>query len=139
MIHLSPYIFFNGNCREVLSFYQRCLGGELDLQRFGDSPAAAHMPAEAQDRIMHGTLTTHGLIIMAADTGRLGELTPGNQVRMSLHFDNDAEIEDIFARLSEGGTVVDPLAEMFWGGKFGMLTDQFGIHWLFNLQRPAAA
>ncbi|MGY3089840.1 PhnB protein [Hymenobacter sp. UYAg731] len=140
MIHFSPYLFFNGNCREVLAFYQSCLGGELDLMRFGDSPAAAHMPAEAQDKIMHGTLTTHGFIIMAADGGRVGaSLIVGNNVRMSLHFDNDAEIEATFARLSEGGQVIDPLADMMWGGKFGSLTDQFGIQWLFNFQRAAGA
>lgn len=136
-MHLSPYLFFNGNCREGLAFYQSCLGGELNLQRYGDSPAAAHMPAEAQNKIMHGTLTTPNFIIMAADAGRAGQLIAGNQLRMSLHFDNDAEIEATFAKLSEGGTVIDPLADMFWGGKFGTLTDQFGITWLFNFQRAA--
>jgi PhnB protein len=139
MVHLSPYLLFNGNCREVLAFYQSCLGGELSLQRFGDSPAAAHMPAEAQNNIMHGTLTTKDFIIMASDAGRPdGTLTLGNVVRMSLHFDNDAEIEATFARLSEGGTIIDPLADMFWGGKFGTFTDRFGINWLFNFQHAAA-
>jgi PhnB protein len=138
MIHFSPYLFFNGNCREVLAFYQSCLGGELSLQQYGDSPAAAHMPAETHDKIMHGTLTTKHFIIMAADAGRMGaSLTVGNNVRMSLHFDNDAEIEATFAQLSDGGQVIDPLADVFWGGKFGTLTDRFGINWLFNFQRTA--
>jgi PhnB protein len=138
MIHLSPYLFFNGNCREVLAFYQSCLGGELSLQSFGDSPAAAHMPAEAQNNIMHGTLTTKDFIIMASDAGRTGgSLALGNVLRMSLHFDNNAEIEATFARLSEGGTVIDPLADMFWGGKFGTFIDRFGINWLFNFQQAA--
>ena len=138
MVHLSPYLFFNGNCREVLAFYQSCLGGELNLQRYGDSPAAAHMPAEAQNNIMHGTLTTKGFIIMASDAGRVeGSLTLGNVVRMSLHFDNAAEIEATFVRLSEGGQVIDPLADMVWGCKFGTFTDRFGINWLFHFQ-PAA-
>ena len=25
-----------------------------------------------------------------------------------------------------------PLQEMFWGGYFGSITDQFGIRWMFN-------
>ena len=137
MTHLSPYLSFNGNCREALAFYQSCLGGELDLQRFGDSPAAAHVPAAAHDHILHGTLTTPDFVLMAADGG--GMRTPlivGNNVSVSLHFDSAAEIEGAFARLSEGGTVVDPLAEMFWGATFGSLTDRFGINWLFNFQHP---
>jgi len=138
MIHLSPYLIFNGNCREALAFYQSCLGGELNLLRFGDSPVAAHMPAEAHDNVMHGTLTTPDYILMASDAGRPdGILSLGNVVRLSLHFDNEAELDATFARLSAGGQVVDALADMPWGGKFGTLTDRFGIMWLFNFQRPA--
>ncbi|MDQ2773072.1 MAG: glyoxalase/bleomycin resistance/extradiol dioxygenase family protein [Bacteroidota bacterium] len=140
MIHLSPYLSFKGNSRAVLAFYQSCLGGELDLMRFGDSPAAANMPPETHDQIMHGTLTTQDFIIMASDAGGMGRpLHEGNNVKMSLHFDNDAEIDAAFARLGEGGTIVDPLADMPWGGKYGALTDQFGINWLFNFQRPAGS
>ena len=140
MIQFSPYLFFTGNCREALTFYHGCLGGELSLQRYGDSPAAAYLPADAQDHIMHGTLATAGFTIMAADAGRPGgSLTAGNNVRMSLHFDSEAEIEAIFAQLSAGGHIIDPLADMVWGGKFGTLTDQFGINWLLNLQRAAGA
>ena len=25
-----------------------------------------------------------------------------------------------------------PLQDTFWGAKFGMLTDKFGINWMFN-------
>ena len=141
MVHLSPYLFFTGNCREALTFYQSCLGGELALQRYGDSSAMAHMPAEAHNNIMHGTLTTPGFTIMAADAGRMGQLqalTAGDNMNLSLHFDNDAEIETTFARLGKGGTVVDPLADMPWGGKFGSLTDRFGIEWLLHFQRTAS-
>ena len=138
MMHLSPYLSFRGNCREALSFYQSCLGGELELLRFADSPAAAHMPAEAHNGIMHGTLTTGSFILMASDAGGMGvPLTVGNQVSLSLHLDNEAEINTLFAQLGAGGTVLDPLADMYWGGRYGALTDQFGIKWLFNYQRSA--
>ena len=137
MVYLT-YLSFRGNCREVLAFYQSCLGGEIELMRFGDSPAASHLPPEAHDQIMHGTLTTKNFVLMASDADGIGKpLHTGNNVSLSLHFDNDAEIDAAFARLGEGGTVVDPLKDMYWGGKFGSLTDRFGISWLFNFQRIA--
>ena len=139
MLHLSPYLFFVGNCREALTFYQSCLGGELHLQRFGDSPMAAHMPAEMQDKIMHGTLTAGNFTLMAADAGRPNTpLVAGNNLGLSLHFDNDAELTNLFERLGEGGTVRDPLTVMPWGGKFGVLFDRFGTKWLFHYQQPQA-
>ncbi|MDO7886337.1 VOC family protein [Hymenobacter cheonanensis] len=138
MAQLSPYLSFSGDCRAALSFYQQCLGGELALTRFGDSPVAAQVPAEAQDHILHGTLTAGALVLAGSDAGSLrGALTVGTNVALALDCASDDEITTLFARLGEGGTIIDPLADMFWGGKFGALTDRFGIRWLFNYDKPA--
>ena len=29
-----------------------------------------------------------------------------------------------------------PVQDMFWGARFGMLTDKFGVHWMFNYEKP---
>jgi PhnB protein len=39
-----------------------------------------------------------------------------------------------FDALAAGGKVSMPLQDTFWGARFGMLTDAFGIHWMFNAQ-----
>lgn len=134
MASLSPHIAFpGGTCREALSFYQSCLGGELVLTRVGDTAMAEHMPAEVQDQIMHGTLTAGPLVLMACDAlDTRHPFAPGNNIAMLLSCSSDEEINTLFARLGEGGTVVDPLDEMFWGGKFGSLIDRFGTEWVFN-------
>ena len=139
MAHLSPYLSFSGKCREALTFYHRCLGGELSLQRFADSPIAEQMPAEAHDNIVHGALTTNHFTLLASDFGGLREpLAHGNTVTLCLNCDSEEEITALFAKLGEGGTVVDPLADMFWGGKFGCINDRFGMQWLFNYEHKAA-
>ena len=46
------------------------------------------------------------------------------------------EIDKAFANMSQGGKVVMPLADQFWGAKFGMLIDKFGMHWMFNCELP---
>jgi PhnB protein len=139
MASLSPHIAFpGGTCREALSFYQSCLGGELKLMRVGDTAMCEQMPAEAQDQIMHGTLTTDSFVLMACDAlDTRRPFAPGNNIAMCLDCRSDEEINTLFAKLGEGGTVVDPLADMFWGGKFGTLIDRFGTEWLFNFDKPA--
>lgn len=139
MASLSPHIAFPGGaCREALSFYQSCLGGELKLMRVGDTAMCEHMPAEAHDQIMHGTLTTDSFVLMACDAlDTRRPFDPGNNIAMCLDCRSDEEINTLFAKLGEGGTVVDPLADMFWGGKFGTLIDRFGTEWLFNFDKPA--
>ena len=36
MKEINAYLIFNGNCRDVMTFYQKCLGSELQLITFGD-------------------------------------------------------------------------------------------------------
>ena len=43
-----------------------------------------------------------------------------------------AEAERVFNALAAGGNVEVPMQDMFWGAKFGMLTDKFGIDWMVS-------
>ena len=38
----------------------------------------------------------------------------------------------MFDKLADGGNVTMPMQETFWARRFGMLTDKFGINWMFN-------
>jgi PhnB protein len=62
---LNPYLAFNGNCREAMTFYKDALHSELNIQTFGESPM--EVPPEQKDRVMHATLTFGDAIIMASD------------------------------------------------------------------------
>lgn len=41
---INPYIGFNGRCREAMTFYKECFGGELDLQQVDGSPMEKFWP-----------------------------------------------------------------------------------------------
>jgi len=58
----------------------------------------------------------------------------GTNVHVNVDCDNVEEIERIFKAMSEGGNVVMPLADQFWGARFGMLVDKFGLNWMFNCE-----
>jgi PhnB protein len=129
---LSPYLMFSGNCREAMEFYQSCFGGELHLMPFADTPMAEQVPAAVRDGVLHAMLTIGTQVLMASDNGGHDDARPGNTVQLSIDCSTEEEINRLFARLSDGGRVVDLLADMFWG-KFGSVTDRFGMHWLLNL------
>ncbi len=131
MTQLNPYLGFHGRCREAMTFYQECLGGELTLQTVEESPVADQMPAKYGPQILHSSLTSGSLTLMATDMAR-EEPMEGNTVSLCLNFNSEAEITRLFTALSAGGTVTSPLEVMFWGGTFGTLTDKFGKNWILN-------
>lgn len=139
MSSINSYLRFNGNCKEVMSFYKDCLGGELTMQKVGESPMAHNMPQQMQDKIMHATLKNDGFTIMASDLCDERGLIKGNNVSLMLDCDSEKQIRNTYERLSEGGKKTHPLEKTFWNALFGDLTDKFGINWLMNYQMETIA
>jgi PhnB protein len=135
---LTPYLAFQGNCREAMQFYQQCLGGTLDIQSFAGTPAAEYVPADAQDGVLHSRLQTESILLLASDAGS-EPIREGNNVALSLNCGSEQEIEAYYAKLTAGGTVTMPLGDTFWSAKFAMFTDRFGINWMLNYDKEVAA
>lgn len=130
MAQVQAYLGFTDNCQEAMTFYQRCLGGTLEVQTVGESPVAADLPAGMQDRVLHAVLTRGALTLMGSDLGT--DVRPNGAVALMLACDSREETERSFQALSEGGTVTHPLGPSFWGSTFGHLTDRYGFQWMLN-------
>lgn len=128
---IIPYLLFNGNAAEALAFYSKALDGKVLFQQtFADAP----MPSgdDMKDKIMHATFQADKLTIMVSDCPPDRAASFGDNVNLSLNFHDVASIDKTFAALAEGGTIKMELQDTFWGARFGMLIDKFGIHWMFN-------
>jgi PhnB protein len=137
MAAIHAYLTFNGNCREAMTFYKECLGGELHLQTVGESPMAGHMPLRMKAHILHATLTKGGMILMGSDMVSEEGLRKGNTVSMALSLTSEEEIRYCYQKLSQGGKANHPLENTFWGALFGDLTDKYGHHWILNYTRQS--
>jgi PhnB protein len=130
---LNPYIHFNGKCREAMTFYHECLGGELTMQKISESPMAAQLPSEMGANIMHSSLTSGAVVIMGSDMSN--DPTRGSDITLCLNCNSDDEINNYFTKLSQGGKVTTQLHQTFWGATYGEVTDKFGLHWMFNYSK----
>ena len=135
MFQINAYLTFDGNCREAMTFYQDCLGGELSFQTIGESPLSEKMPKQMRESILHATLTKGNLILLATDMVSGLGLVKGNSVSLSLYCSSEEETTSSYAKLSAGGTANHPLEDSFWGALFGDLTDKFGNHWIISFNR----
>ena len=129
---LNPYLNFSGTAEKAIKLYESALGAKVEnVMRFGDVPDPKIKP-EDKNRVMHAVLRIGEGVVMLSDT-MPGMPTPaGNNVQVTLDFDDVQDMTRRFAALAEGGKVTMPLADTFWGAKFGMLTDAHGISWMFN-------
>jgi PhnB protein len=131
-VRLNPYLNFQDNAREAMTFYQSVLGGNLTVSTFAEFQASDD-PAE-QDKVMHSQLETpDGLVLMAADTPNVMEYRPQAGVSVSLSGDDEAQLRGYWERLSDGGNVMMPFERAPWGDTFGMCVDRFGTSWMVNV------
>lgn len=136
MREITPYVNFDGNCREAMSFYKECLGGELYLMTFGES---GHAPSpEVAGRLIHARLNHGATVLMASDTMPgmgMNDFHRGNDVWLSVACETDQEVDEAFAKLSAGGTTMMAPHDAFWNSRFAMFTDRYGVHWMLNHER----
>ena len=133
---LTPYLFFDGNCREAMDFYKDCFGGKLEVSTFSEAPPGA-FPGDAEkikDKIMHSSLCEGDFVLMASDSG-MGAPKAGDNVSLSIQCESPSQADDLFKALGEGGKVLMPMADTFWDAYFGVLIDRFGIHWMLHYQK----
>ncbi len=131
LLAASPYINFQGHAREAMEFYQKALGGKLELLTATEQGP----PKEAgpDDAIMHSMLQVEGLIIMGSDGMPEYLPTVGDNMAIALSGDNKDYLTKAFDLLSEGGNVKQALKIESWGDCFGYFTDKFGINWMVNI------
>ena len=136
-MQLNPYLNFNGQCEEAFKFYEQCFGGKIEaMLPHEGTPAAEHVPAEWQKKILHARLTIGDNVLMASDAPPNHFLQPQG-FSVSIQLKDPAETERIFKALSENGKTIMPLQQTFWALRFGMCTDRFGIPWMLNCDQPA--
>ena len=133
MRQLNPYLSFNGQAEEAFNFYRSVFGGELTMMRWGDNPHSADFSDEEKKGVMHVSLPVGDSVIIGSDwIESMGELARGTNFQVAVFPESRDDADRLFAGLSEGGKVMMPMADQFWGDYFGSFTDKFGIQWMID-------
>ena len=124
---LAPYLNFNGTAYEAIKLYQSALGAKIEGEI---------MPFENdKSRVMHARMTIGPAMVMLSDGQPNMQIPTTSNAHISLDYTDLGEMKQAFELLSAGGKVTMPLQDTFWGATFGMLTDKFHIHWMFNCDK----
>ena len=129
---LSLYLYFQGQCRDAFDHYMTVFEGEqICRQLYSDGPSEI-FGNDQPDWIMHTTIKIGDTMLMGSDRSSSCEDRAGDNFAITYKPSSKDEAERLFPVLAEGGTITMPLQETFWGSYYGLCTDRFGIHWMFN-------
>ena len=131
-MQLSPYLFYNDNCEAAFKFYEKVLGGKIEMMLRADEGPADMKPGPGREKlIMHARMSIGGQFLMASDSPPEHFHKPQG-FSVSLTVTDPVDAERTFKALSEGGSVNMPFGKTFFSKGFGMCIDQFGIPWMVN-------
>lgn len=135
MLRATPFLLFDGNCAEAMTFYQQCLGGELTLSRLGDTPMKDMFPTEKHNRLINAHLESGAIDISATDwmASPAYEPVPGDTMAIFLVGGAYEELKAVFDKLGDGASE-DRFQELhdLPFGTYGQFTDKYGVHWIFK-------
>ena len=133
---LHTYLNFGGNCEEAFRFYEKNLGGKIEMMmRYADQPDPQNVQPGTEKYVLYLNMTIGETQLMGSDVPP-ERFQPMRSVYLSLAVDSSEEAERIFKLLSEGGEVFMPMEETFFAYRFGMLRDRFGTSWMILRQKP---
>lgn len=108
---VTPFLSVNG-AAEAIEFYKKAFGAEERARMPGPNGA-----------IMHAEMKIGGCIVMIADA----MMGPPMQSGLHLYVEN---ADAVWKRAVDAGAqIVMPIADMFWGDRYGVLSDKWGNRW----------
>jgi PhnB protein len=136
MLQTTPFLLFDGNCAEAMTFYQSCFGGDLSLIKTGDTPMKNQFPPEKHNKIINAHLKSGAVEFSATDWhADYLQPKPGNTFSIFITGDSVDELKTLFDKLAEDAdkdtrTYME-LRDMPFG-TYGQFTDKFGVSWIFR-------
>jgi uncharacterized glyoxalase superfamily protein PhnB len=117
---LTPYLTVR-DAERAIEFYKQAFGAEVKGAMKGPD-----------GKIMHAELRIGDSLFMLADEfPEFGSLSPKSTggAGMGLHIYIE-DVDSAFDRAVKAGATVEmPVADMFWGDRYGKLADPFGHKW----------
>jgi PhnB protein len=140
MLQCTPFLLFDGNCAEAMTFYHKCLGGELTLTKLSETPMKDMFPPEKWDRLINAHLKSGAIEISATDWMASPAFEPkqGNMSAIFVMGGVYNELKAVFDKLADG-------AHQEWFqelqdrpfGTYGQFFDRYGVQWIFKGDQKA--
>lgn len=129
MQKITPFLMFEGNAEEAMNYYTTLIEDSkiINISRYG-----ANQPG-AEGSVMQATFSLKGQEFMGIDSNIKHEFTFTPAFSLFITCDSEEEIDQLYASLTDSGSMLMPLDDYAFSKKFCWIVDKFGISWQLNL------
>lgn len=131
MQKITTLLMFQGQAEEAMNFYTSLFDDSAitSITRYGPNEAGA------EGSVVNATFTLHGQTFLCIDSNVQHDFTFTPAISLYVTSETEAEIDELFEKLSQGGEVFMPLDVYPFSEKFGWLEDKYGVSWQLTLAK----
>lgn len=126
---IHPFLMFEGSAEEAMTMYTSLFENSeiISMLHYGPDESGV------EGSVLHATFSVKGQEFMASDSNVKHDFTFTPSISMFVTCDSEEEIDVAYAKLSQGGEILMPLAAYSFSAKFGWINDKFGVSWQLSL------
>lgn len=126
----TTFLMFEGRAEEAMNFY-------VSLFDNAEVLSVEHYKAGeqgAEGSVKRADFTICGQNFTCIDSPAKHNFTFTPAISIFIECESEAELDDLYAKLSDSGQLFMPLGNYGFSAKFGWVGDRFGVSWQLNLQ-----
>lgn len=129
MPKITTFLMFEGQAEAAMNFYMSLFKKSevISIQRYG-----AEGPGP-EGSVVHAVFSLDGQEFMCIDSPAKHAFGFTPSMSLFVTVESEAEIDGLFAKLSEGGKVLMPLDAYPFAKRYGWCADKFGVSWQISL------
>lgn len=126
---VRPFLMFEGKAEEAMKFYVSLIPKSelVDIVRYGPGGPGP------EGSVMKATFSVGGQAVMCIDSFVKHNFTFTPAFSFFVDCESEAELERLFAALSQGGATLMPVGNYGFSRKFAWVNDRYGVSWQLNL------
>lgn len=126
---VTPFLMFEGNAEEAMNFYVSLFPNShvISISRYGPGQVGK------EGTVVRALFSLSGQSVMCIDSPMKHNFTFTPSMSMFVDCANEAQLDELFEKLSTGGNVMMPVDNYGFSLRFAWVSDRFGVSWQLNL------
>ncbi|HDR7659060.1 MULTISPECIES: VOC family protein [Bacillus] len=126
---ITTFLMFEGKAEEAMNFYTSLFDQSeiVSISRYDENGPGK------EGTVIHATFTLNGQEFMCIDSYVNHNFTFTPAMSLYVTCETEEEIETVFNKLVQDGSVLMPLGSYPFSKKFGWLNDKYGVSWQLTL------